>query len=89
MDVDVYGKIANVYVIKEGQLQDIEYNFVQYGDADWRLDYTKRFATSNKGLEIALENEEIMSAYNHDKKTLLNSMIQITDGIREEEIYGK
>jgi hypothetical protein len=76
MDVDVYDKNAVVYVMKEGQIQDAAYNFVQYGDADWRLDYTKRFATSNQGLQVALGNKEIMIAYNHDKKTLLNTMIK-------------
>lgn len=76
LDISVYGTNAIVYVSKDGELQDTQFNFVQYGDADWRLDYTKQFSNSNRGLEIALENDEIMAAYKFDKKEFLNAMIR-------------
>jgi hypothetical protein len=67
---------AEVYVMKDGQTLDLVYHFVQYADADWRLSLTKQIIQSEREIQTALRDEKVMKAYNHEKKLLLNNIIQ-------------
>jgi hypothetical protein len=76
MNIYVHEKTAIVYVMRDDEVQDIKYTFRQYGEADWRLDYTELYVESNKGMQAALNNPEVMKVYNNNKKALLSYIIQ-------------